>query len=518
MNPVQILSRLWQNFNMLAPVRKMTVVAAALISLGAIAAMVHFSGQMDYQTLYSNLSSEDAATIVGKLQEKKIPYKLNPSGDSVTVASDKIPEIRMELAASGLPRGGNIGFEIFDQKSIGATEFEQKLNYRRALQGELARTINSLEEIQQSRVHIAFAKDTLFIDQQQKSTASVTVKLKTGKSLRQNQVDGIGHLVASSVEGLSFEDVMVVDSKGNILSKGHDETKLSRLSNSQIEYQRNVERNLTSQIQTMLENVVGKGKAVARVTADLDFRITEKTEETYDPESPVIRSTQKQSDKTVATSGAAKVGAASSAPGQEKDKLDEVTNYEINKVVNKTVMPVGEIKKLSIAVVVDGIYTKNDKGQEAYQERSKKEIDSLEDLVRKSAGFNAARGDQVILTSMSFTKQDLDATLSNIPWHERLAPFVPLAKYVALLAAIGLLFFFVIRPLMSGLLAGASRQAPRDTVQLSTTGQPSLGGESVALLSGHGGGGGELTEMELSKQLASADAKRFAELLRNWVK
>jgi flagellar M-ring protein FliF len=518
MNPVQILSRLWQNFNMLTPVRKMTVVAAAFISLGAIAAMVHFSGQMDYQTLYSNLSSEDAATIVGKLQEKKIPYKLNPSGDAITVASDKIPEVRMELAASGLPRGGNIGFEIFDQKSIGATEFEQKLNYRRALQGELARTINSLEEIQQSRVHIAFAKDTLFIDQQQKSTASVTVKLKAGKGLRQNQVDGIGHLVASSVEGLSFEDVMVVDSKGNILSKGHDETKLSRLSNSQIEYQRNVERNLTSQIQTMLENVVGKGKAVARVTADLDFRITEKTEETYDPESPVVRSTQKQSDKTVATSGAAKVGTASSTPGQEKDKLDEVTNYEINKVVNKTVMPVGEIRKLSIAVVVDGIYAKNDKGQEIYQERSKKEIDSLEDLVRKSAGFNAARGDQVILTSMSFTKQDLDAALSGIPWHERLTPFVPLAKYVALLAAIGLLFFFFIRPLMSGLLSGASRQEPRDTVQLSTTGRPSLGGgESVALLSGQVEKG-ELTETELVKQLASADAKRFAELLRNWVK
>ncbi|MEI7638372.1 MAG: flagellar basal-body MS-ring/collar protein FliF [Syntrophus sp. (in: bacteria)] len=517
MNPFQILSRLWQDFNMLTPVRKMTVVASGLISLAAIAAMVHFSGQIDYQTLYSNLSSEDAASIVGKLQEKKIPYKINPSGDAITVASDKIPELRMELAASGLPRGGNIGFEIFDQKSIGATEFEQKLNYRRAIQGELARTINSLEEIQQSRVHIAFAKDTLFIDQQQKSTAAVTVKLKTGKSLRQNQIDGIGHLVASSVEGLRFEDVMVVDSKGNILSRGHDETKLSQLSNSQMEYQRNVERNLTSQIQTMLENVVGKGKAVVRVTADLDFRITEKTEETYDSENPVVRSTQKQSDKAVSTSGAAKVGATSGAPGQEKDKLDEVTNYEINKVVNKTVMPVGEIKKLSIAVVVDGIYTKNDKGLETYQERSKKEIDSLDDLVRKSAGFNAARGDQVILTSMSFTKQDLDAALSNIPWHERLTPFVPVAKYLALLTAIGLLFLFVIRPLMTGLMASISRQGPRDTVQLSGVRQASLGGESMALLSGQAEGGG-LTETELVKQLASTDAKRFAELLRNWVK
>ena len=219
----------------------------------------------------------------------------------------------------------------------------------------------------------------------------------------------------------------------------------------------------------------------------------------------------------MSTSGAAKLGATSGAPGQEKDKLDEVTNYEINKVVNKTVMPVGEIKKLSIAVVVDGIYTKNDKGLETYQERSKKEIDSLDDLVRKSAGFNAARGDQVILTSMSFTKQDLDAALSNIPWHERLTPFVPVAKYLALLTAIGLLFLFVIRPLMTGLMASISRQGPRDTVQLSGVRQASLGGESMALLSGQAEGGG-LTETELVKQLASTDAKRFAELLRNWVK
>jgi flagellar M-ring protein FliF len=517
MNPAQILSRLWQNFNMLAPVRKLTVVAAAMISLGAIAAMVHYSGQMDYQTLYSNLSSEDAAAIVGKLQEKKISYKISPSGDAITVASDRVPELRMELAASGLPRGGSIGFEIFDQKSIGATEFEQKLNYRRAIQGELARTINSLEEIQQSRVHIAFPKDTLFIDQQQKATASVTVKLKTGKALRQNQIDGIGHLVASSVEGLRFEDVMVVDSKGNILSRGHDENKLSQLSNSQMEYQRNVERNLTNQIQTMLENVVGKGKAVVRATADLDFRITEKTEETYDPESPVVRSTQKQSDKTVSNSGAAKVGATGSGPGQEKDKLDEVTNYEINKVVNKTVMPVGEIKKLSIAVVVDGIYTKNDKGQEVYQERSKKEIDSLDELVRKSAGFNAARGDQVILTSMSFSKQDLDASLANIPWHERLTPFVPVARYIALIAAMGLLFLFVIKPLMTGLMTNVSRQGTRDTVQLSGQRQMAGGGESLAMLGGPGEGG-SVTEAELVKQLASSDAKKFAEILRNWVK
>jgi flagellar M-ring protein FliF len=218
----------------------------------------------------------------------------------------------------------------------------------------------------------------------------------------------------------------------------------------------------------------------------------------------------------VSNSGAAKAGTpGGGGSGQEKDKLDETTNYEINKVVNKTVMPVGEIKKLSIAVVVDGIYTKNDKGQEVYQERSKKEIDSLDELVRKSAGFNATRGDQVILTSMSFSKQD-DAALANIPWHERLTPFVPVARYLALIAAMGLLFFFVIKPLMTGLMTSITRPATRDTVQLS--GQRQMpAGESIAMLGGPGEGGA-MTEAELVKQLASTDAKKFAEILRNWVK
>lgn len=497
----------------------MALLATGVLSIALIAGLVFWSNQVDYGIVYSGLSSEDAGAVVKRLQEKKIPYKISPSGDTVSAPADRVPELRMELASAGLPRGGHVGYEIFDQKSLGATEFEQQINYRRALQGELSRTINSLDEIQQSRVHIAIPKESLFIDQQKKPTASVTLKLKSGRALRQNQVDGVAYLIASSIEGMSPDDVLVVDSKGNILSRPPGEAGLGKLTTSQVEYQRNMERDLAGQIQSMLENVVGRGKAVVRVSADLDFRVTEKTEETYDPDSAVVRSTQKQTERN--TGGAAAGTAAGAAPaGPEREKTDETINYEINRVVNKTVLPAGEIRKLSIAVVVDGVYTKNDKGEEAFQERPKKEIEQLEDLVRKSAGFNTTRGDQVAVTSMPFNRAEADGGTSA-RWQDGLAPFLPFVRYIVIFAAVALVILFLVRPLLRGLLAsmpagrmesdslslpGASREIPG----MSREGAPSLPQARSDLSS--------LSNDAMVQQLAGADAKKFAELLRNWLK
>ena len=301
----------------------MTLAIVTVLIIASIMTFVHFTNQEDYRVLFSNLTSEDASNIVTKLKEKKVSYQLSPSEDTISVPSGQVSELRLELAAAGLPRGGGVGFEIFDNKTFGATEFEQQLNYRRALQGELSRTINSLDEIQQCRVHIVLPKESLFIEQQKKPTASVTVKLKAGRKLKESQIDGIGHLVASSVEGLNSDDVMIVDNQGNILSKKQGDSKLARLSSSQSEYQRNLEKDMGNQIQTLLENVVGHGKAVVRVKADLDFRVMERTEEIYDPESPVIRSTQKQVDKSVgpaSPSNKASGSAESTETGEGKNR------------------------------------------------------------------------------------------------------------------------------------------------------------------------------------------------------
>jgi flagellar M-ring protein FliF len=515
-------AKLMGGLNALSASRKMTLAGVAVAVALSIGAFVWFMNQADYRVLFSNLSSGDAATILTKLKEKKVPYQLSVAGDVISVPAGRVSELRLELAADGIPQGGGVGFEIFDNKTFGTTEFEKQLNYRRALQGELARTINSLDEIQQSRVHIVLPKDSLFVDQQKKTTASVTIRLKQGKKLKPSQVEGIGHLVASSVEGLRATDVMIVDSQGNILSKiTEGDSRLTQMSASQVEYKKNIEKDMAGQIQTLLENVVGPGKAAVRVSAELDFRVMEKTEELYDPESPVIRSTQKQLDKMTGPAPVpGKTAALLPSAGPEKEKSEEIVNYEINKVVNKTVMPVGDVKKLSVAVLVDGIYSKDSKGALVYQDRPKKDVDALEDLVRKSAGLNAQRGDQLIVNSMPFNRPDAEQEMMSLPWQDRLAIFFPIIKYVVILIALVLILLFVIKPLVQS-LAAISQRAPSGTL----TAPPATGRGGVSVeLSGKpmplAIGGFEdrtLTEVEMARQMAALNSKKFAELLRNWL-
>lgn len=509
------IEKLWQGFQSLPGQRKMNLVIMAVLIMTGLFSFVYYINQQDYRVLFSNLSSEDASGIVSKLKEKKVPYQLSPSEDVISVPSDQVSELRLELAASGLPHGGGVGFEIFDNRTLGATEFEQQLNYRRALQGELARTINSLDEIKQSRVHIALPKDSLFVDQQKKATASVTIKLKDGRKLSQPQIEGIGHLVASSVEGLSSDDVMIIDSQGNMLSKNQGDSSSARLSASQVEYQRTMEKDLSNQIQSMLENVVGRGKAVVRVNTDLDFQITEKTEEIYDPESPVIRSSQKQSDKT---SGVSKTAPGTTASGPDKEKTEEIVNYEINKTVSRTVMPVGDIRKISIAVLVDGVYTKNEKGETIYQERAKKELESIEELVRKSSGFNAQRGDQVVVTSMPFNRTDMEQEISGPSWSEHIAPTMPIIKYIVILIGIALLFLLVIRPILMNVMANASRSSDAMQPQIPVAPGTAIDMNNMPQIALTQFTDKNMNDVDMARQLAGANAQKFAELLRNWLK
>ncbi|MFH1081225.1 MAG: flagellar basal-body MS-ring/collar protein FliF [Pseudomonadota bacterium] len=515
-------AKLMDGFNTLPASRKMTLAAVAVIVALSIGAFVWVTNQEDYRVLFSNLSSGDAANILIKLKEKKVPYQISAAGDIISVPAAQVSELRLELAAGGIPQGGGVGFEIFDNKTFGTTDFEKQLNYRRALQGELARTINSLDEIQQSRVHIVLPKDSLFVDQQKKTTASVTIRLKPGKKLKPSQIDGIGHLVASSVEGLNAADVMVVDSQGNILSQNSGDSRLAQMTTSQVEHKKNIEKDMAGKIQTMLENIVGPGKAAVRVSADLDFRIMEKTEELYDPESPVIRSTQKQIDKATGPIPVpGKTAAPAALAGPEKEKSEETVNFEINRVVSKTVMPVGEVKKLSIAVLVDGIYNKDSKGTLIYQDRPKKDIDALEDLVRKSAGLDTQRGDQVIVSSMPFNRPEAEQGMTSLPWQDRLAPFFPIIKYIVTLIALVLIIFFVIKPLMQSLTAASLRIG---TGKLAAPSIGRSGGVSVELssqptpLAIGGLEDGSLTEVEMARQMAALNSKKFAELLRNWLK
>ena len=523
----QLFSQMWKGFESLPASRKLTILAAAGITLLSIALAVVFINQPDFKVLYTNLTTEDAGQITARLQEKKIPYQLSPTGDMISVPSDKVSELRLELAASGLPKGGGVGFEIFDAKNLGVTEFVQQLNYQRALQGELTRTINSLDEIQQTRVHLAIPKKSLFSEDQKKPTASVVVRLKSGRNLSDPQINGIAHLVSSSIEGMSPRDVMIVDSSGKVLSKVTEGGEMAQLSNSQIEYKKNVEKDLTSRITSMLEKVVGEGKAVVRISTDLDFRVTEKTEEKYDSEEPAIRSVQRSQEKSGATSGGAgessvaTTGRQAAAPprlaGSNREKSDETINYEISRTVNKTVMPVGDVKKLSIAVLVDGNYVKSEKGVEEYQPRPEKELTALEDLVKKSAGFDAKRGDQVVVSNVPFKKVELGTELAEKSWLDKLMPFMPLLRYLVMLVVIALVALFVAKPLVR-MLAERGREVEVSVREVPAGTGALKGGDGVTLSLGAPQPSRELTEADIVRHMASADSKRFAELLRNWIK
>jgi flagellar M-ring protein FliF len=445
----------------------------------------------------------------------------------ISVPSEKVSELRLELAAAGLPKGGGVGFEIFDAKNLGVTEFVQQLNYQRALQGELTRTINSLDEIQQSRVHLAIPKKSLFSEDQKKPTASVIVKFKSGRTLSEPQINGIAHLVSSSIEGMSPRDVMIVDSSGKVLSKVTEGGDMAQLSNSQIEYKKNVEKDLTSRITSMLEKVVGEGKAVVRISTDLDFRVMEKTEEKYDSEEPAIRSVQRSQEKSGATSGGAgestvtttarQAAAPPRLAGSNREKTDETINYEISRTVNKTVMPVGDVKKLSIAVLIDGNYVKNEKGVEEYQPRPEKELTALEDLVKKSAGFDTKRGDQVVVSNVPFKKVDLGAETAEKSWLDKFMPFMPLVRYLVMLVVIGLVALFVAKPLVR-MLAERGREVAVSVREVPAGVGALKGGDGVTLSLGSHQQSRELTETDIVRHMASADSKRFAELLRNWIK
>jgi flagellar M-ring protein FliF len=260
--------------------------------------------------------------------------------------------------------------------------------------------------------------------------------------------------------------------------------------------------------------VVGKGKAVVRVSADMDFRIMEKTEENYDPESPVMRSVKRQTEKR-----AQQASGKASSDSPEQEKLDETINYEINKVVNKIVMPVGEIQKLSVAVLIDGIYGKNEKGAEIYQPRPKKDIDTLEELVRKSAGINTVRGDQVVVTEMPFSKVDVEQEpVMSSTWQDKITIFSPLIKYATGFIAVIVILLFFVRPMVKGIMVrDVSRSI--ESGQLLAPAQVTMieGGMNIQS-SPEAKEGGMLTDRDIARQLAGADSKKFADILRTWLK
>ncbi len=268
----ELVKRLADPIMALPPARRWMVVVVAVASILGFGALIALSNRVDYRPLFSNLNSEDAGEIVKKLKDQKVPYRIASDGKAILVPADKVYDLRLSLASDGLPQGGGVGFEIFDRKNFGMTEFVQKLNYQRALQGELARTIMQIAGVEQARVHLAIPEKSLFKDNEKVPTASVVLKMKPGTILRDSEVQGIVHLVASSIEGMDPDQVTLLDSRGKILSRNSPSDATGRMTSTMMETQRSYERNLEDRLQSLLDRAVGEGKSVARVNATLDFK------------------------------------------------------------------------------------------------------------------------------------------------------------------------------------------------------------------------------------------------------
>jgi len=326
--------------------RKIALGGVALISIALFAVIIIQSQTAAHQLLYANLSEADAGSVVNWLKGQKIPYQLKNNGKNIWIPADKLYETRLDLAASDLPTGGGVGFEIFDKQSFALTDFVQKVNYTRALQGELARTITSLAPVEATRVHLALPEKRLFENQQKLATASIIVTLISGRTLDKDQVQGIIHLVAGSVTGLNPEDVKVIDASGKVLSSSEKERSDQNVSLDMLTFQQEVEHRMESRALELLDKTLGADNSMVRVTATLEFAKVEKTQELFDGDDPVVRSEQLQEEASSTQSSGGVPGVESNLDGDEANKKNDVpsasktsrtTNYEISKTISKTV-------------------------------------------------------------------------------------------------------------------------------------------------------------------------------------
>ncbi|HGJ65626.1 TPA: flagellar M-ring protein FliF [bacterium] len=395
LSPKEIIDQLKTRWNQLPFGRKLAigVIASAIPAL--IIVLVIMAGRPDYVVLFSGLSPEDTQAIQDELRGVGIPSKLSDGGGSILVPSSQVYDVRMRLANKGLPEASStVGFEGFDKTDFGTTDFVQKLKYQRALQVELTRTITQLKEVSSARVHIVLPKESVFTEQEQPAKASIVLKLRPGARLNESQVNGITHLVASSVENLDKENITVIDTHGNVLSAPGQNTFLS---DSQLKYKQMVEAELQTKVQRMLDKVLGQNKSTVQIATEIELNTTETSSEIYDPDKVVVKS-EKATDysSTGGTSPSGVAGIATNitpnpqvrvSQGQDKGS-DSSTEYELSKTIQKVIEPPGKIKKLSVAVVVDDKII-----DEKPVSWTQQELDDIKKLVKNAVGYDIARGD-----------------------------------------------------------------------------------------------------------------------------
>ena len=396
--------------------QRISIVAIAALVVAGLYALVRNQREADFKPLFTGLAPEDAAGIIQKLKESGVEYRLPDNGGAVLVPSARLAELRLNMAAAGLPKTGRIGFELFDKTNLGASEFTEHVNYRRALEGELERSVMSLAEVEQARVHLTFPKDSVFLDQQQPAKASVLVKIKPGAKLAPQNVTAINHLVASAVEGLAPEAVSVLDMNGNLLGrpKQPDSPDSPGPSEASLDYRHKVESDLLAKINSTLEPLLGANRFRAGVSVDCDFSGGDQSEEIFDPARSVMTSSQRTEDSSAPANSNGVPGTASSLPrptsrpggtSGRTSRLTENILYQSSRTVKKTHLPAGAVRKMSVAVLVDqDLSWERDKNgfRRVLAPPAPEKLKIIHDLVAGVTGFNAERGDQVVVETLPF--------------------------------------------------------------------------------------------------------------------
>lgn len=458
----------------LARIAAMAVVA--VLMLGFFAFLIMRASSPQLAPLYTGLSLEDSSAIVSELQTQNVPYEIRGDGDTILVARDQITAMRMQLAESGLPQRGQVGYEIFDeQNTLGATSFVQNINNVRALEGELARTISSLARIKSARVHLVLPERELFRRERKDPTASIVLQVRG--DLTTGEIRAIQHLVASAIEGLTPMRVSIVDSTGRLLASGAGNNEEAVLAGEAEERTIGVETRLRSRVEDLLANVVGAGRARVQVSAELDLNRLTRTSEIFDPASQVVRSSQTREVESAAAGpgnsgqvsvsnelpGASEQAGAVAGTSETSTTAEETTNYDISRTTEVAVTDPGGIKRLSVAVVVDGIYAADAAGNSVYQPRTAEELAQITALVRSAIGFDATRGDQVEIANLQFAERpELVAAGTEGPalFDFTRDDLINAAEMLVTLLIAMALVFFVMRPLLRRVLAPEQRPMP----------------------------------------------------------
>jgi len=515
-------------------------VAAVVAVMGAV---WMWGQQPDYRVLFSNFSDRDGGAIVAELEKMNIPYKYAEGGGAVLVPAERVHDARLKLASQGLPKGGNVGFELMENQRLGSSQFIEQVNFQRAMEGELARSIESVSAVQAARVHLAMPKDSIFVSEQKQPTASVLLNLHPGRALDPQQVSAIVHLVASSVPGLPTKNVTVVDQNGSLLSDTSKAASLNGMDPSQTKYVQELQQNVVKRIESIITPIVGPNNVRAEATADVDFSRSEQAVESYKPnqtpDAMAIRSQQTSESLNGTANPAGVPGALSNqppapatapivAPGQKpaapavaaaaapvaNTRKDATVNYEVDKTIQYVQQGGGGLKRLSVAVVVNYRKTTDKSGKSVMQPLSEAETTQITNLVKEAMGYNQERGDTLNVVNSPFASTEREA-LPELPFWKQpeYVEYIEIAKvagkYLLIAVALVVLYLKAAKPLLKKISEPPALPAPdHDALQ------HAAGGGLKALPPGQRSYQENLSR---AQKMASEDPRVVANIVKTWV-